>query len=146
MAQALGFSEDGIKNALRHTKAPYLWATEFENVHSLWKYPEQRIEVDGTSYTCSEDYYHSQKPRPFSDSTWDPIKVQVMEKAVRAKLRADPALIPLLLATHPHPLLSMKPDKVWGFHPNSGGQNLLAQIWMRVRQELILSGSIAPTQ
>ena len=85
----------------------------------------------------SEAYYHAQKPEPFSDAAWDPVKAKVMEKGVRAKLAADPFLKDLLLATHPHPLLSLKPDVVWGFDPKVGGENLLAGIWMRVREELV---------
>jgi len=46
----------------------------------------------------------------------------VMERAVRAKLAAAPSLRSLLLATHPHPLLSIKPDRMWGFDPRSGGE------------------------
>ena len=48
------------------------------------------------------------------------------------------ALKDLLRATGTHPLLSVKSDAVWGFDPAAGGgQNLLAEIWMRVRAELL---------
>ena len=76
-----------------------------------------------------------------------------MERGVRAKLKAagtceSQSVVPrqgarseleaLLLATHPHPLLSVKPDIVWGFHPGLGeGENRLAKIWMRIRDELV---------
>ena len=45
--------------------------------------------VDGERHDCSEDYYHSQKPDPFSDAVWDPQKEAVMEKAVRANVSAS---------------------------------------------------------
>ena len=54
-----------------------------------------------------------------------------MEKAVRAKLTADPSLEALLRATGEHPLLSIKGDQVWGFDPHD-----LAKIWERIRAEL----------
>ena len=92
----------------------------------------------GERHDCSEDYYHSQKPDPFSDAVWDPQKEAVMEKAVRAKLAAAPELADLLRATGSHPLLSLKGDAVWGWCPRKKrGQNLLAKIWMRVRAELL---------
>ena len=68
---------------------------------------------------------------------WETQREGVMEKAVRAKLGADPSLATLLLATENRPLLSLKPDEVWGFHPGKRrGENLLAKIWMRQREEL----------
>jgi predicted NAD-dependent protein-ADP-ribosyltransferase YbiA (DUF1768 family) len=138
VAQALGHSDVGIRGAVASLGGrAYVWATQFENVHSLWKYGEPSIEVGGRRYRCSEEYYHTQKPRPFDDAVWDQQKLLVMERAVRAKLRADPFLEQLLLATRNHPLLSLKSDAVWGFDPaRCQGQNLLAKIWMKVRAEL----------
>ena len=116
VATALGHSHCGIEHALNHLGGkPYVWATEFENVHSLWRYPEPKIEVGGRRHKCSEVYYHSRKPSPYVNVVWCEQREAVMEEAVRAKLRADPALERLLLATHPHPLLSIKGDRVWGF-------------------------------
>lgn len=67
---------------------------------------------------------------PFDAGEWEKIKVDVMIKAVRAKLEADPELKELLLATGDHPLLSIKNDTFWGFDSKKGGLNLLAEIWM----------------
>ena len=136
VADALGHGQTGIQHALAHTGRPYLWATEFENVHSLWRYSEPVIVVDGIHAPCSEAYYHSQKPKPFDEAVWDARREAVMEAAVRAKLTADPSLEELLRATGDHPLLSIKADQVWGFHPHEGGRNLLAKIWERIRAEL----------
>jgi len=89
-------------------------------VHLLWSFAEPGIEVDGSGYSNSENYYHSQKPNPFTDEAWDPVKEAVMERGVQAKLAADRDrggdLQELLVATHPWPLLSLKADRVWGFH------------------------------
>ena len=72
-----------------------------------------------------------------AEPLWETQREGVMEKAVRAKLVADPSLATLLLATGSRPLLSLKPDEVWGFHPDKGrGENLLAEIWMRQREKL----------
>ena len=58
-------------------------------------------------------------------------------QAVRAKFGASGELRALLVATHPHPLLSLKGDKVWGFDPFGGGENLLARLTEEVRAELV---------
>lgn len=140
VARALGYSDTGITAAVASLGGRnYAWATELENVHTLWRYWEPQIVVDGVQHACSESFYHAQKPHPFSDAVWDQQKEEVMERAVRAKLAADPSLAELLRATGSHPLLSLKSDKVWGFDPVKGeGENLLAKIWMRVRSELVL--------
>jgi predicted NAD-dependent protein-ADP-ribosyltransferase YbiA (DUF1768 family) len=138
VAAALGHSDAGMRAAVASLGGTnYVWATELENVHSLWSYEEPAIVVGGEKYPCSEAFYHSRKPHPFSDDVWDQQKEGVMETAVRAKLAADPSLVELLRATESHPLLSLKGDTVWGFCPvEQGGENLLARIWMRVRAEL----------
>jgi predicted NAD-dependent protein-ADP-ribosyltransferase YbiA (DUF1768 family) len=141
VGEALGHGPEGVARAVQHLGRPYLWATEFENVHSLWRYREPEITVDNVKYPCSETYYHSCKPQPFSADAWDKVKSEVMEVAVRAKLAADPSLGALLLATDPHPLLSIKNDTVWGFHSERGGENRLAEIWMRIRAELVARGA-----
>jgi predicted NAD-dependent protein-ADP-ribosyltransferase YbiA (DUF1768 family) len=138
VAQALGHDSCGIDLAQQMSGGrAYAWATEFENVHSLWRYQEPAIVVRGVAGTCSEMYFHGQKPTPYDDVVWRAQREAVMEDAVRAKIAADPLLAVLLVATAPHPLVSIKNDAVWGFTPRSGGQNLLAKIWMRVRDELV---------
>jgi len=140
VADALGFDHSGIELALRLAGRPYVWATEFENVHSLWRYGEPNILADGKRYACSEDYYQAQKTVPYDDGAWCARREGVMEVAVQAKLAADPALRTLLLATAPHPLLSLKADRVWGVDPRKGGDNLLARLWERLREELLHRG------
>ncbi|MCA9683095.1 MAG: hypothetical protein KC457_12925, partial [Myxococcales bacterium] len=106
IADALGFDHGGIERALEYTGGvPYLWATEFENVHSLWRYDEPQLEIDGALHVDSEAYYHAQKPRPFDATRWDAVRVDVMQRALGHKLAARPSLARLLVETHPHPLL-----------------------------------------
>ena len=139
IGRVLGYSDEGVTAAVASLGGgeSYVWATEFENVHSLWRYDEPQLVIDGMSYTTSEDYYHSQKPDPWDEALWETQREGVMVTAVRAKLDADPSLATFLLATGSRPLLSLKPDEVWGFHPGTRrGENLLAKIWMRQREEL----------
>ena len=145
IADALGFSHAGIDHALERLGRPWLWATELENVHSVWRYDEPSITVDGRQYECSEDYYPAQKPRPFDAELWDARRDDVMRVALRHKLAARPALGALLQATAGHPLLSIKNDSYWGVLPSGSGENRLAALWMALRAApgLAPSGSAA---
>ena len=140
VGRALGHDPGGVDAAVaRLGGRSYAWATEFENVHSFWRYDEPPLTIGGRVYAGSEAYYHAQKPQPFDKTIWDRRKRRVMELAVRTKLEADPNLRALLLATGRHPLLSLKRDAVWGFDPvTHRGDNLLADIWMQVRAEIQL--------
>jgi len=138
IAAALKKPMSGIERAEGFVGGPYLWATEFENVHDMWSYEEPEVYDDnGVKHRCSEEFYHSQKPRPFDAIAWRGApQVAAMDRAVRAKLKADPELRTLLLATHNYPLVSIKGDEVWGFDPVHGGKNLLAEVWVKIRSEL----------
>ena len=145
IAECLGFSDDGIARATAYLDGkPYLWATEFENVHTTWSYDEPEITVDGKSYPNSEAYYHSQKPSTFVHQTWERDKDLVMWKAIVAKCEANPSVKSLLLSTGDHPLLSLKPDEYWGFDSRHGGQNRLASLWMQLRHVLQQTAVEAP--
>jgi len=149
VADALHHSHAGIEGALRKSDGqPYVWATEFENVHTYWKYREPSLTIDGKSYHCSEDFFHKQKPNPFDKELWVGKgpglgrRDQVMQKGVRAKF-TDPALQELLLASHPHPLLSIKGDDYWGVRPSGQGHNMLARLLMELREELVVGSTLA---
>eukprot|EP00966_Prymnesium_polylepis_P165277 3820693-Prymnesium_polylepis.1 len=64
VAEALGYGQRGIKHALQTLNGgrAYVWATEFENVHSTWTFDEPGINVGGVTHECSEAYYQSRKP------------------------------------------------------------------------------------
>eukprot|EP01062_Namystynia_karyoxenos_P052924 TRINITY_DN42639_c0_g1_i1.p1 TRINITY_DN42639_c0_g1~~TRINITY_DN42639_c0_g1_i1.p1 ORF type:complete len:238 (+),score=33.25 TRINITY_DN42639_c0_g1_i1:77-715(+) len=135
IAAALGHGPGGMQRAMESLGGrPYVWATEFENVHSLWRYREPQLVIGGVRYGCSEEYFHAQKPRPFCAELWNARRVEVMRTAVRAKYAADrDTLRPLLLATRGYPLLSVKSDAFWGFDPHTGGENMLARLWEELR-------------
>ena len=99
-------------------------------------FAEPTLRIDGVVYTCSEQYYHAQKPRPFDEAAWEAQRVDVMRRAVRAKVAASAEVRQLLLATGDHPLLSVKADRFWGFDPKRGGENMLARLLEELRQEL----------
>lgn len=143
VSDALGFGHTGIQRALHSLGGrPYVWATEFENVHDVWSFHEPAITVDGVNYSCCESFYHAQKPVPFDSTVWISKRLSVMRRAVYEKFAASPDARSVLLQSYPHPLLSLKHDDVWGFHPESGGQNLLAKILMELRAELVSAQSL----
>ena len=135
VSNALGYGELGIQNALRRCldNTPYVWATEFENVHATWCFEEPRITVEGVEYRDSEHYYHQQKPYPFDALLWDSQRDDVMRRAVEAKFSSSLELRQLLLSTHNHPLLSIKRDSYWGVLPDGSGENRLAELLMELR-------------
>ena len=137
IAKAFGYGMDGITKATAWAAGtPYVWATEFENVHKGWKFTEPCITVDSKAYASAEAYYQAQKPAPFDADAWSKVRVEVMYKAIRAKVEAAPEVKELLLSTKNHPLVSIKGDAFWGVHPEKGGQNALGLLWMRLRAEL----------
>ncbi len=60
-----------------------------------------------------------------------------MRRAVAAKFEASKEARDLLIARHPHPLLSIKPDTFFGFDPEKGGKNKLAILLMELRDQRI---------
>ena len=136
IAQALGYSEDGIQNAIQWNHGqPYLWGTEFENVHSFWDFDEPSFVVDGIRYEDSEDFYQRQKPQPFDALRWDAQRDDVMRRALEKKFQSSVIFRSLLMSTHPFPLLSLKRDAYWGVNFHGQGENRLAQLLMEIRQQ-----------
>ena len=138
VAQVFGYDPSGIQRAQASLGGkPYLWATEFENVHATWKFPEATIVVGHKTYTNSEEYFHSQKPDPFDINIWKDMRMAVMRMALRKKFMQSPTLMKLLQSTFPHPLLSLKNDPFWGFDPVKGGQNMLGILLVELRFEIM---------
>ena len=134
IATALGYTHECINRAVaRLGGKPYVWATDFENVHDFWECAEPRLVIGGCEYVNSEAYFHAQKPRPWDAAAWDERRVDVMRTGIAAKLHASAAVRDILAATHNYPLLSIKNDTFWGFDPRAGGENMLARLWEELR-------------
>ena len=104
----------------------------------MWVFQEPTLTVNGTNCNDSEHYYHSQKPVPWDMATWEAMKVDVMTKAVWEKVLRSEDVRLLLLSTREHPLVSIKTDYFWGFHPSNKevSVNALAVILMSIRTAL----------
>jgi hypothetical protein len=136
VAGALEHGTAGIEKALEYTEGePFVWATEFENVHDTWVFAEPRLTIAGKEYKDSEAYYQEHKPaaRDWSASA-NAQRVGVMRTALAAKFAASGEARALLVASHPHRLLSIKGDRFWGFNPVLGGENMLAVLLTELRE------------
>lgn len=87
------------------------------------------------------------KVRYFSESEWDNVKYDIMEKCLREKFIQNPTLKDKLLNTYPNELYEASPwDKIWGIgydkdtaldvNPNKYGKNLLGKVLMDIRENL----------
>ncbi|CAJ1434116.1 unnamed protein product, partial [Effrenium voratum] len=63
LADALGFSHGGIAAAEGALGRGYLWASEFENVHSLWPFREPGFTAHGVRFAGPEQFYQLHKHR-----------------------------------------------------------------------------------
>ena len=141
IATYFGYNNSAIWKACERFGGPYMWATEFENVHSTWNYTERPIRVDGHEYACAELYYQAHKPchTDFSHKAQNE-RLTIMKKGMWQKFTNTPDsdnLLNLLVSTHPHTLVSIKDDVYWGFDAVLGGENQLANILMEIRSEII---------
>lgn len=69
-------------------------------------------------------------------SDWDKVKLEIMEKIVRAKHAQHPFIQKRLLETEEMLMVENSPkDSFWGRGPDWEGENHLGKIWMKIRQE-----------
>lgn len=69
---------------------------------------------------------------------WNEIKVELMEKLLRAKLEQNPYVKKKLLETKDYIIVEDSPkDDFWGWGPNRDGFNQLGKLWMKLRDELL---------
>ncbi|KAJ3268356.1 hypothetical protein HDV01_003095 [Terramyces sp. JEL0728] len=141
----------------------HLWAIEFSNVHTTFKFNEPEIQVDRITYPSVEAYFQSEKFNGmlhFEEAKskllksspheafgigrsyplrpdWEDIKVEVMRKGIRAKFTQNFDLKQLLLSTGNHPLVQVKPsDSFWGTGKRGDGRNMLGVLLQQLRKEL----------
>jgi ribA/ribD-fused uncharacterized protein len=80
--------------------------------------------------------YFRTNPAAFRADWWD-VRLEVMQRGVRAKFEQNPELAAMLLATDFAELVEdSERDTFWGAGSNGNGQNHLGRLLMAVRQEL----------
>jgi predicted NAD-dependent protein-ADP-ribosyltransferase YbiA (DUF1768 family) len=136
VARALEHGTAGVAKTLEFTEGePWLSATEFENVHETWRFAEPRLTIDGVEYEDSGAYYQQHKSAAGDWSeTANEQRMEVMCTALTAKFAASGEARALLVASHPHRLLSIKRDRFWGFDAELGGKNMLGELLTQLRK------------
>jgi len=131
---------------------------------------EPPIEVEGVQYAGAEQYFQLQKSKTtpeyrqaaaaLANATaeealavsrtfavrdgWGDMKLEVMRRAVRAKVLQSPALRELLLSTEGYPLVCFKQtDAFWGTGKKGTGKNHLGKLLTDVRAELLAAREVA---
>lgn len=123
------------------------------------------IFIDGTTYPTAEHYYQSQKfvttdptyakaisrvtyagdaakmgrdpSRPLRGD-WEDIKVDVMRKALRAKMIQHRDVLDLLVESGEREIIENSPnDYFWGCGAENTGENVLGRLWMELREEVL---------
>lgn len=70
-------------------------------------------------------------------SNWHEIKIELMEKFIRAKLDQNPFVKKKLLETKDYLICEDSPiDSFWGIGEDKKGRNELGKIWMKLRAEI----------
>ena len=157
---------EGSENSTKKSKTDD--AVLFYSTRGTWgfmsNFSRHPVEIDGVPYATTEHYYQSQKPvsSAYSEMVrcaatpsvaarlgrakdcytlvedWDMKKLEVMERALRAKLRCNPSLVDVLLSSGDRTLIEASPtDPFWGWGNNKKGANHLGRLWMKLRAELV---------
>ena len=80
------------------------------------------------------------KSRPLRKD-WESVKVDVMRRALRAKVEQYSSIEELLLSTGDRKIIENSPkDAYWGVGPSGRGKNMLGRLWMELREQLRAAG------
>lgn len=111
-----------------------------EHAYQAYKFKDTAPEIFNEILNC----YSSDEARRIAHrnedkvaSNWHDIKVDLMEKFLRAKLEQNPFVKKKLLETKDYLICEDSPvDDFWGIGANRKGRNELGKIWMKLRKEL----------
>lgn len=139
------------------------WRTR-EEYGAFSNFSRHSVRIDGVRYKTTEHFYQAQKfvktdklwakkiakqnrpgdaarlgrdrSRPLRKD-WESVKVDVMRRALRAKVAQYPSIEELLLSTGDQKIVEDSPkDAYWGVGPDGKGKNMLGRLWMELREEL----------
>lgn len=93
-----------------------------------------------TAPSAHEAFKLAERLKVYRRDFWDTDKPEVMLEILRAKLKQHEYVHRKLLATGDRVLIEDSwRDDYWGWGPNKTGQNMLGQLWMQIRKELLPS-------
>jgi ribA/ribD-fused uncharacterized protein len=86
------------------------------------------------AFKLAEEHKASRRP------DWESIRVNIMQRILRAKVDQHEYVKRKLLATGDRELIEDSwRDDFWGWGPHQDGKNMLGKLWMKVRAELSLT-------
>lgn len=141
--------------------AIYFYSTK-DQYGAFSNFSKHEFELDGQIWPTSEHYFQAQKfdDRAYREkirttqspmiaarlgrsrkvpirADWEEIKVEIMHKAVVAKISSYPELQTLLLSTRQEEIIEKTTnDYYWGCGTNGTGRNMLGKILMEIRDKL----------
>ena len=111
-----------------------------EHAYQAYKFKDTSLEVFNEIVNClsadeARRIAHRNEDKVVSN--WNSIKVELMEKFLRAKLEQNPQVKKKLLETKNYLICEDNPiDSFWGIGEDKKGRNELGKIWMKLREEL----------
>ena len=94
----------------------------------------EKIKRSHSAHEAQKIAYDNKDKR---QSNWDEVKLDVMEKLLRAKINQNPYVKKKLLETKDYIIVEDSPkDSFWGWGSDRNGQNNLGKLWMKLRDEL----------
>ena len=94
----------------------------------------EKIKRSHSAHEAQKIAYDNKDKR---QSNWDEVKLDVMEKLIRAKIDQNPYVKKKLLETKDYIIVEDSPkDSFWGWGSDRNGQNNLGKLWMKLRDEL----------
>lgn len=76
--------------------------------------------------------------KQYDDPLWRQKRVAIMAEIVRAKYDQHPLIQETLLSSGTMPIIETNDnDSFWGWGPDKKGENVLGDIWMRLREEVV---------
>ena len=112
-----------------------------EHAYQSLKFKDTATDVEEEIIKCFSAYDAQRIAHENIDKqtkNWDEIKVDIMEKLLRAKLEQNPYVKKKLLETEEYRICEDSPkDSFWGIGPDRKGRNELGKLWMKLREELV---------
>ncbi|HXV27106.1 MAG TPA: NADAR family protein [Candidatus Paceibacterota bacterium] len=124
-------------SAFRVTVAGHTFDTA-EHAYQWYKFDDPHIQdLIRTATSAHEAKLLAKEYSGHKRASWHEIKTLVMENVLRAKLAQHEYVRRKLLQTGDRLIVEDSPvDSFWGRGPDGNGQNVLGNLWMKLRAEL----------
>jgi ribA/ribD-fused uncharacterized protein len=121
----------------------FVWGKEFPTAEHAFQWRKfSEISIDIADLILNAKSPHIVKGISVSNNdkqleTWKNEKVAVMEEILRAKTEQHEDVQDILRKTGNRKIIENSPvDNFWGAGPDGNGQNIVGEIWMKIRDSL----------